>query len=210
MTSSQPKRTAGGKVAKLVRIAVLTAMILILNFTPLGYLRFGPVEITFMQIPVVIGAVMIGPGAGAILGLVFGLTSLSKAPVDPVFSPVFATYPVLVAVVCIVPRILMGFLSGLLFSALRKAKVKTFITYAVTGFCGSLFNTVLFIGGVILVLGSYIQGTMTELGLLAEKTLVAFWMGVAITNGLPEAIATAIIVSAVCKALAVIEDRKNK
>jgi len=208
MTNSLPKRAADEKVLKMVRVAVLIAILLILNFTPLGYLRIGPIEITFLQIPVVIGAVMVGPAAGAFLGLVFGLTSLSQAPVSPVFAPTFATKPVLIAIVCIVPRVLVGYLSGLLYKALQKAKAKPIVSYAVSGFAGSLLNTVLFIGGVIIVLGAFIESTMAELGLIAEKTVAAFWLGVGLTNGLPEAVATAIIVSAVCKALAVIGRRK--
>ena len=63
------------KTRKLTQMALLTAIILLMAFTPLGYLRTGVVEITFIMIPVVVGAILMGPGAGAILGGVFGLTS---------------------------------------------------------------------------------------------------------------------------------------
>lgn len=205
MTNS---KTAISKTGKLVRIAVLAAIILLMNYTPLGYLRLGPVEITFMQIPVLIGAIMIGPGAGAFLGLVFGLTSLAQAPVSPLFAPIFATYPMLIVIVCLVPRILVGFLSGLLAKAFRKAKVNELVSYAVTGAVGSALNTTLFIGSVLLLLQKYMGTIMGELGLLAEKTVSAFWIGIGLTNGIPEAIVSSIIVLSICKALQVVDKRR--
>lgn len=63
------------KTRKLVQMAILIAVMLILAFTPLGYLKVGAIEITFMTIPVVVGAIILGPAAGAVLGGVFGLTS---------------------------------------------------------------------------------------------------------------------------------------
>ena len=59
----------------MVQLAVLIAIMLILAFTPLGYLRIGPLAISLMTVPVVIGAMILGPAGGAVLGLVFGLTS---------------------------------------------------------------------------------------------------------------------------------------
>ena len=63
------------KTLEMVQLAVLIAIMLILAFTPLGYLRIGPLAISLMTIPVVIGAMILGPAGGAVLGLVFGLTS---------------------------------------------------------------------------------------------------------------------------------------
>ena len=63
------------KIRKMTVTAVLAALIVVLSFTPLGYLKIGVVSITFIMIPVVIGAVMEGPATGALLGLVFGATS---------------------------------------------------------------------------------------------------------------------------------------
>lgn len=205
MTNNTSSRSRQVNVSQMVKIAVLIAIMLILNYTPLGYLRIGPVEITFLQIPVVVGAIMLGPAAGALLGLVFGITSLAQAPVSPVFAPAFTTVPVLIAIVCIVPRVLVGWLSGLFFRAVRKTRLNGLIGYAMTGFLGSVLNTVLFISGVVVVLGKYIESTMAALDLLTGKTVAAFWAGIAAVNGIPEAIATAIIVAAVCKALSALD-----
>ena len=56
----------------LVELAVLIAIELLLEVTGLGYLKTGPLEFTLMLVPVIVGAIVLGPLAGAILGGVFG------------------------------------------------------------------------------------------------------------------------------------------
>ena len=76
----------------MVQLAVLIAIMLILAFTPLGYLRIGPLAISLMTIPVVIGAMILGPAGGAVLGLVFGLTSFYQCYAgDPIGAASVAT-----------------------------------------------------------------------------------------------------------------------
>ena len=60
---------------QLVEMALLTAVIILLAFTPLGYIRTLGFEITLIVVPVTVGAVTLGPAAGAVLGVVFGVTS---------------------------------------------------------------------------------------------------------------------------------------
>lgn len=67
----------------MVQMAILIAIMIILAFTPLGYLKFGLIEITLMVIPVAVGAIVLGPLCGAILGGVFGITSLFSALAFP-------------------------------------------------------------------------------------------------------------------------------
>lgn len=59
----------------LVEMALLVAIILLMAFTPIGYIKTAGLEITLIVIPVAVGAVTLGPAAGAILGGVFGITS---------------------------------------------------------------------------------------------------------------------------------------
>ena len=72
------------KIRQMVQLSILTALVLLLAFTPIGYLRIGALTITFLPVPVVIGAVLMGPRAGAFLGCVFGLTSFAQCfGIDP-------------------------------------------------------------------------------------------------------------------------------
>lgn len=63
------------RTVKLVEMALLVAIILILAFTPLGYIKTLGLEITLIVVPVTIGAIILGPLGGAVLGAVFGITS---------------------------------------------------------------------------------------------------------------------------------------
>ena len=63
----------------LTRVALLCAVLLLMSFTPLGYMPLGPFAVTFLTIPVIVGALTSGPAIGALLGLVFGITSFINA-----------------------------------------------------------------------------------------------------------------------------------
>lgn len=113
------------KTARLVQYALLMALLAVLGFTPLGFVIVPPVSITIMHIPVILGAVLFGPGCGALLGLEFGLISMVRAvmtptpPIDMLFSPAASGAPFWSVVMCILPRVLLGAVAGALFLALR-------------------------------------------------------------------------------------------
>lgn len=108
------------KTYELVLTALFTAIIVIMAFTPLGYIPLVVINATIIHIPVILGALFLGPKKGAFLGFVFGLTSFInntfKAATASafVFSPVVAYGYVGVSgifkslYICFVPRILVG------------------------------------------------------------------------------------------------------
>ena len=53
------------KIVFLAEVAILAALILLMSFTPLGYLRLPGLSVSLLMIPVAIGAVVVGPAAGA-------------------------------------------------------------------------------------------------------------------------------------------------
>src|SRR5665811_933425 len=68
-----------GRTLYLVRLAVLAVILFLLEFTGVGYIKTPGIELTIMQVPVIVGAIILGSGAGAILGGLFGLTSFWQA-----------------------------------------------------------------------------------------------------------------------------------
>lgn len=142
------------KTLQMVQLAVLTAIIILMAFTPLGYLKIGVVSITFLMIPVVIGAILLGPAAGAILGGVFGATSFIQCfGMDPFGTALMSINPFFTFILCFIPRILMGFLVALIFKAAMKLE-KRFIPYIVASASGALLNTILFVGALLLLFGN--------------------------------------------------------
>ncbi|MGN0626296.1 MAG: ECF transporter S component [Oscillospiraceae bacterium] len=186
------------KTRKLVQMAILIAIMLIMAFTPLGYLKVGMIEISFMTIPVVIGAILLGPAAGAILGGVFGLTSFIQCFGMSAFgATLLSINPFLTFLVCMVPRILMGYLAGVIFRVLHRIDKTKILSFAVSSLSGAVLNTIFFVGLLMLLFGSsdYIMGMRGGMSLLS---FLAAFVGV---NGVVEAIVAFILGTAISKAL---------
>lgn len=120
------------KSYELVLTALFTAIIIIMAFTPLGYIPLVVINATIIHIPVILGAVFCGPKKGAFLGFVFGMTSFIKNTIMPaslsafVFSPVLASSVVgpsgiiKSTIICFVPRILVGIIPYFVYKGIVK------------------------------------------------------------------------------------------
>lgn len=106
-------------------MALLVAIILLMAFTPIGYIKTAGLEITLIVVPVAVGAVTLGPTAGAILGGVFGITSFIQCFGMSQFGALLlGINPFLTFLVCVPTRILMGWLTGLIYHGLRKQRFR--------------------------------------------------------------------------------------
>ncbi len=192
------------KTLKLVQMGVLTAILIVFAFTPIGYLKVGIIEITFMTIPVAVGAILLGPACGAILGGVFGITSFIQCFGMSAFGVfMLSLNPVLTFLICLVPRVLCGFFGGLIFKALRNIDKTKILSYAVSSLSIALLNTVFFMGSIIILFwrNDAFIGKMTEWG-IATDTIWAFLVGFVGVNGVVEAIVSFIVGAAIAKVLA--------
>ena len=175
------KQTSGTR--RLTQLALLAALLLVMNFTPLGYLQVGPLSMSLMSIPVSIGAMLMGPVDGAILGGVFGATSFLQAVqgTSPMGSELFAYSPVGSFVVCFVARVLVGLCCGLVYQGMRKILPgKEKVCAAVGGFSAAFLNTVFFMCFLVLLFyGSpYVQGLVEALGVSNPLAFVVAVVGV--------------------------------
>ena len=188
------------KVHKMTLTAILMATILVMSFTPLGYLRVGPVAITFLTIPVVIGAVLLGPWYGAFLGAVFGATSFSTCfGADPMGVALLSIDPVATFFTCMVPRILIGVVTGLLFRALCRRGHNNAFVLILTTLVGCLTNTVLFVSAVIFFFQSTYFG-----GDSLGNIIVMFFT----VNALLEVVVCGLVAAGCSKALSSVMLRK--
>ncbi|MEA4889177.1 MAG: ECF transporter S component [Clostridiaceae bacterium] len=191
------------KTLWMVQTAILAAILILMAFTPLGYLKIGTISITFLTVPVVIGAILLGPSCGAVLGGVFGITSFIQCFGMDVFgTTLMGINPLFTFLMCMVPRILMGLFVGLIFRALVKFNKTMTWSLALASLSGAVINTGLFIGALLLFFGNsdYLQGF--------GDNLLAI-LGVLITvNALVEAVGCMIVGTAVTKALSLIMLRK--
>ena len=118
------------KAKALTLVGLLAAVEVVLTLTPLGFIPLGVTKATTIHIPVILGAVLLGPAAGAVLGGVFGVLSVLTNTFQPtvtsfVFTPFYALTPDFSGngwslVVAIVPRVLIGVVSAYMFRALAR------------------------------------------------------------------------------------------
>lgn len=195
-------KSENSKVKSMTLIAVLAALLIAMSFTPIGYLKVGPLSITFNMIPVAIGGIALGPVAGMILGIVFGLTSFAQCfGADPFGAYLLELNPFFTFVTCVVTRALAGFLAGLVNKALNSITKKPAAGYWISGLCASLFNTVFFVGTLILLFGKTSLSDAAGGAIDASLSVISFFAAFATVNAVWEAAAALIITGAVCTAL---------
>lgn len=198
----------------MVSVALMAAIVIVLDNTPLGMIQLPIIKATTVHIPVILGAILLGPGAGAILGAVFGICSLVSNTMAPTllsfaFSPFLSTTgipgalkAIWISVGC---RILIGVVAGWLWVLFTKIKLNQFIALPIVGFVGSMVNTVTVMGSIYFLFAQQ-YAEAKEVALTAVFGLV---MGTVTASGIPEAIAAAILVLALGKVLVVVFRKMN-
>ena len=185
----------------MVSVALMGAIIIVLANTPLGMIQLPIIKATTVHIPVIIGAILLGPSAGAILGAVFGICSLISNTMAPTllsfaFSPFMSTTGIPGAIkaiwVSVGCRVLIGVAAGWLWMLFEKLKMNQVIALPIVGFVGSMVNTIAVMGSIyVLFAKEYAQAR--EVGITAVWGLI---MGTITASGIPEAIAAAVLVLA--------------
>ncbi len=135
------------RLVSMTITAFLIAIIVLMAFTPIGFLKIGPLELTLIMIPVIIGAVTQGSAVGLILGSVFGIVSFIQCFTGSPLGAILVSESIPRAfIVCFVPRALTGFLCGLIYKICSRYDKKQSWSLLVSGITGSLLNTALFLG----------------------------------------------------------------
>ena len=168
---------------RLTTIALLGAIAAVLSLTPFGYIQMGLIRITFMHVPVIIAAVIEGPLAGAIVGFIFGISSLVSNLSGPL-APVFLN-----PMVSIVPRILIGLVAAYVYKATKSA--------ALSAAAGTVTNTV----GVLSMIYFVAAQQFTQIKGITMGNLGKVLLGTAASNGIMEAVVAVILVSAIIKGI---------
>lgn len=206
--SVSPRGARSQSVHDLVILAFFTAIIFLMNYTPLGYIDLPLIKATLIHVPVIIGSVLLGPKKGAILGGMFGLTSIIKNSMTPsalsfAFSPLIPVYGTdrgspWAVVICFVPRILVGITPWLVAQALKKlTKNKAMlrpVVLGVAGAVGAFTNTALVMGLIFFVF----KDAYAMLQGVDVSAVMGLILGVVAGNGIPEAIVAVVLTPAVC------------
>lgn len=130
----------------LVLLALFVGLIFLLGQTPLGLIPLGWCNVTLLVIPVAIGTIYMGLKSGLVLGLAFGATSMVSALIKPsvLVGTLMGASPLAVVVMTFLPRLCIPLVIWGVYTLL--AKKQKHIAVAVAAACGSLTNTILYLG----------------------------------------------------------------
>lgn len=193
-------------IKSFIQFTLLVAIEAIFCFTPLGSLpAIGPIVATLSMIPVIITAILLGTKAGSIMGAIAGLFSFiiwtfmppaQSAAIAFVFTPFYSLGEIhgnfFSLLICFVPRILVGTVTGLLYNLLSKKLKRDVAAMAIASAVGSLVNTVGVMLGIALCFGDAYASILGA----ALMTIIAT---TTLTSGIPEAIVAAVLCPVVCK-----------
>lgn len=194
------------KTQRMALLAIFITIELVLAFTPfLGFIPLGFINATTLHIPVIIAALMLGPKEGAIVGFVFGLTSVIKATLEPnlssfIFSPFITvgetTGNLWSLVIAIVPRICIGLATGYSYLFLKKRFKSDILPIGISAALGSLTNTLLVLSGIYIFFGREYAALIGK----EYELLLSFLAGIIATAGLAEAGVAVVFAIAIMKA----------
>jgi len=178
------------RTRKIVVAGILSAISVFLGLSRLGFIPWlSGASLTIMHVPVIIGAILEGPWVGAAIGLIFGLFSMLQAAIAPNGpTDVLFTNPL----IAVLPRLLVGPIAWLVWRALQKLPVVGLIS---AGVIGSLAHTFMVLEMIHLTSGNISWAVLGP---------------IAIANGIPEAVLSAILVLAVVAAWRQIQVGKRK
>lgn len=199
----------------MATLAMFCGVLLAMGLSGIGFIPLPVIKATTMHIPVILGAVLLGPGAGGVLGGLFGLCSLWVNTTSPgllsfAFSPFMTTEglpgvmkSLWIALGC---RICFGILAGWLWKLFRKLLKQDYLALPVTAAVSTVCHTLLVMGSIYLLLAQQ-YAEAKDVAITAVFGLV---MGTVTASGIPEAIAAALLVTVIGKALLHMTARMKK
>ena len=199
----------------MATLAMFCGILLVMGMTGIGFIPLPVIKATTMHIPVILGAILRGPAAGAVLGGVFGICSIWANTTSPgllafAFSPFMTTEglpgvlkSLWIALGC---RILLGVIAGWLWKGLKRVLKQDYLALPVTSAIATICHTILVMGSIYLLLAQqYAQAKN-----VAITAVFGLVMGTVTASGIPEAIIAAVLVTVIGKALLHLMARMKK
>lgn len=146
------------KIIRMVEIALMFALVVVLQVVSAVMPKLGPVSITLTLVPVVVGAILFGTSGGAVLGFAFGLIVLINCitGLDPGGSILWNANPFFCALICFVKGIAAGVAPALIYRLVRGKKDsvgngRKYVSALASALIAPTVNTGLFVLGMFLL-----------------------------------------------------------
>ena len=189
-------------IRTLTRLALLVAMELGIKAVGRGSVPVGPLYMSFLTLQIAVGAITMGPAAGAILGGVFGAVSFYDAVTgaSAMTGALFQVSPVNTFILCVGMRVLMGLCTGLIFNAVKNFDKPGTWSYIVSAMCAPALNTLFFMGYIVLAFYGcdYVQNLVSVKGAANPLMFVVLLVGV---QGVAEFLVSGILGGIVARAV---------
>lgn len=197
-------------VRYLTQLAILVAIEAVMKLIGLGSVPVGPLYMSFLTVPIAVGAIVLGPAAGAVLGGVFGFVSFMDAikGVSIMTSTLLAVSAVHTFILCFVMRVLMGYLVGWLYRGVRKVCSREAVGCFAAALGAPVLNTLLFMGYLVLAFyhTEYVQGLVAAKGAANPLMFIVLLVGV---QGVIEAVVCSVAGTAIAGSLKKALSRMN-
>ena len=166
----------------LTRVALLVAIELVMKLVGLGSVPVGPLYMSFLTLPIAVGAITMGPAVGTLLGGVFGAVSFYDAitGASAMTGALFQVSPLNTFILCVGMRVLMGLCCGLIFKALQKLDKSRTWSYILSAMTAPALNTLFFMGYIVLAFYGcdYVQNLVSVKGAANPFMFVVLLVGV--------------------------------
>ena len=178
-------------IRELTIIGLLAGITIALGVSGYGIIPLGPLNVTTLHVPTLIGAIVEGPKVGGFVGFIFGCYSLWQNITAPnILSPLFIN-----PIISVLPRVLFPILAYLVYLVLWKVSQGPRII--ITAFMGTIFHTIMVMGLIFLLYGDMFALKMN----LSPDQVLGSILFLSVTHGIPEAVFAAVIVTPVAMAL---------
>ena len=187
---------------KLTLTGALSALVIVLGITKLGFITLGAaISITILHIPVILICMLAGLPEGLFVGLVFGSLSLIQAAMSPTgaLDPFFVN-----PLISVLPRMLIAVIAWGLWKALNLIPhMPKTVAAGITGFITTVCHTLLVLGSLYVFKAADVKAVLGGMGYFALVGACGF-------NVVLEALAATIICAAVFAGLFVAGKKHSK
>ncbi|MEE0762807.1 MAG: ECF transporter S component [Acutalibacteraceae bacterium] len=180
----------------VIGLAVFALIIVVMAFTPVGFLKTGNLEASFLVVPVAIGAILLGPTYGAVLGLVMGVVSFAQCfGASDMGSALFGVSAINTFLLCVIPRVICGWMAGVFYDLLSKIDKTGFVPQIAAAVVCPIFNFILFMLGLSLLFGQtpYLLNMQTQM----NASGIGFYFALGGMNLLYELLASVVLTTGI-------------
>lgn len=190
------------KISRMVQMAVLLGIVIFLQCF-FAQIVVGTTSFSVVLVPIVVGAILLGPGAGALLGFAFGAVVLfyGISGQDFFTNMLFVAQPAFTALICLGKGAAAGFLAGLVYRLI--AKFNAFWASVAAAAIAPIANTGLFILGGLTLVSDTLEANLSAFG--ADSLLIFLVLGCAGVNFIVEFGVNMILAPAIYRIITVVK-----